>query len=103
MRTITGPALRQAKIYMGEAQGAATQSSCSKAKCGAVIIKDGAIIGRGWNSAAGNERNRCNDTYEIPLGNKHNVTCCVHAEVRAIHDALVTNPGALQGSAIYFV
>ncbi len=81
---------------------AAKQSSCLKAQCGAVIVKDGKVIGTGFNSPAAGEPNRCLDNYTIPENNKHDVTCCVHAEIRAIHDALSNYPAELSGSELYF-
>jgi len=81
----------------------ARKSQCQKAHCGAVIIKDGEAIGQGFNSPAGNEPARCKDTHTIPENNKHDITCCMHAEVRAIHDAQKNQPEKLVGASIYFM
>ncbi len=81
----------------------AKQSRCHKAHCGSIIINNGVIIGEGYNSPAGNEANRCNDSYTLPEQNKHDVTCCVHAEVRAIHDAMTRHGQELTGSQLYFM
>lgn len=89
--------------YFNEAAESAKLSTCLKAKCGAIIVKDGEIIGRGFNSPAGNEPNRCLTEYVIPENNKYDITCCVHAEVRAIHDAMTNQPEKLQGSSLYFM
>lgn len=81
----------------------AKQSQCHKAHCGSIIINNGVIIGEGYNSPAGSEPNRCNDDYTLPEQNKHDVTCCVHAEVRAIHDAMNKHAQELAGSQLYFM
>ncbi len=89
--------------YFNEAAKSAKQSKCQKAKCGAVLVSNGEIIGRGFNSPAGGEPNRCNDEYTIPENNKKDITCCPHAEVRAIHDALKNHPEKVKGSTLYFM
>ncbi len=94
---MTDPEILQLAIEL------ANKSLCKRAKCGSVIIQNEKIIGSGFNSPAGDEPNRCNDTYQIPEHNKHDLTCCVHAEVRAIHDALSKNPNLLAGSKLYFI
>lgn len=94
--------LTQAEI-LAEAIAAAKQSQCKRALCGSVITSNGKIIGRGFNSPAGNETKRCHDNYVIPENNKHDITCCVHAEVRAIHDALQNFPHELNGAKLYFI
>lgn len=88
--------------WFEKAAEAAKQSKCQRAKCGAVVVKDNSVIGAGSNSPAGGEPNRCMDEYSIPENNKHDITCCVHAEVRAIHDAMLKNPNELAGSDLYF-
>lgn len=88
---------------LSEAISIARQSKCQRALCGSIIIKDNKIIGRGFNSPAGGESNRCDDKYTIPEGNKHDITCCSHAEVRAIHNALMNSPTQLEGSKLYFI
>lgn len=81
----------------------AMHSSCQKAQCGSIIISEGQIIGSGFNSPAGKEVARCNDNYLIPENNKHDITCCVHAEIRAIHNALSSNPEKIKGEKLYFI
>ncbi len=81
----------------------AKNSLCQKARCGCVITSNGEIIGSGFNSPAGNEPARCLDEYSIPENNKHDITCCVHAEIRAIHNALSKHPTQLKNAKLYFV
>lgn len=91
--------------WMDEAATIAQQATCTRAKCGAVIVKDGEVIGRGFNSPPGDDENqrRCGipkDSYDKKVTDK---TCCVHAEQRAVMDALRRNAKKLLGSTMYFV
>ena len=103
MKILEGTEYNQAVEWMDAATEVAKKSTCQRAQCGSVIIQNGRIIGQGFNSPAGGEHHRCNDTYQIPQHNKHDLTCCVHAEVRAIHDALLKSPEQLKGSTIYLM
>jgi deoxycytidylate deaminase len=44
----------------------------------------------------------CSTEFTIPQNYKHDRTCCVHAEWRAIFDALRHSPNELIGSQLYF-
>jgi deoxycytidylate deaminase len=90
------------KRFFGEAEVSASLSACKKARCGAVIVRDGKVIGRGFNSPAGGEPHRCLDSYSVPENNRHDITCCVHAEIRAMHDAMANSPMLIGGSTLYF-
>lgn len=94
-----------ARRLMMEAATAAKEATCLRSKCGCVIVKDGAIIGRGFNSPPGNleTQRRCScekESYHRKVTDK---TCCVHAEERAVIDALRRNPGKVEGSVLYFI
>ena len=94
-----------AEEYMMRAVEVAKKSTCLKSKCGSVIIKDGRTIGEGFNSPPANleSQRRCLDdktTYDERVSDK---SCCVHAEERAIMDALKRNPEEIEGSTLYFV
>lgn len=104
MHILEGAEKSKAEVYFQEAAALARQATCEDAQCGAVIAKDGEIIGRGFNSPpAGTSVNRCH----IPKSAYHpkvtDKTCCIHAEVRAVQDALRQQPDKLSGSALYFV
>jgi deoxycytidylate deaminase len=91
--------------WMLAAAEVAVSATCSRSKCGSVIVNDGEIIGKGFNSPAGNLENqrRCDaekSSYHSKVTDK---TCCVHAEERAITDALRKNPEKLSGSMLYFI
>ncbi len=80
-------------------------SRCLSAKCGAIIVVDGTtkIIGTGANGPAGKEKCRCKDKYTIPNDNRHDLTCCVHAEWRAILSAMPFNQMKIKNSSLYFI
>ena len=90
--------------YMNDAANVAKKALCLRAKCGTVIVKDSEIIGEGYNAPPLDDpANRtCNDEYTYPTKPKYDRTCCMHAEWRAIMDALKLNPEKIQGSSLYF-
>ncbi|MBI2637436.1 MAG: hypothetical protein HYW88_00915 [Candidatus Sungbacteria bacterium] len=89
--------------FFTEAAHVAGQSLCKRARCSSVIVKDGEIIARGFNSPPQNNANfrTCVDEYDIPIGFRHDRTCCIHAEQRTVMDAL-KNGKDMRGSRIYF-
>jgi deoxycytidylate deaminase len=93
-----------AEHWMQEAAQEAQRALCLKSKCGAVIVKDGEIIGRGYNAPPldKEEHRICNAEFG-PGKPKYDRTCCMHAEWRAIMDALRTNPDRVVGADLYFV
>jgi len=91
--------------FIDEAAQLAIRSGCERKKCGSVIVKDGIIIGEGFNGPPGNieSQKRCScpkESYHKKVSDK---SCCVHAEQRAIMDALRNNPQKIIGSRLYFV
>lgn len=94
---------KEAIKWMNEAAKIAEKALCLKAKCGTVIVKDEEIIGCGYNAPPlDKEENRMCDK-EVGIGKeKYDRTCCMHAEWRAIMDALKRNPEKLKGSKLYF-
>ncbi len=95
----------EAKRYIELAAKIALNSSCAQSKCGTVIVKDKEIIGRGFNSppAEKESQRRCSmnkNELHPKVGDK---SCCVHAEQRAIMDALIKNPEKIKDSTLYFV
>lgn len=81
----------------------AQMSKCRRSKCGSIIVADNKlIIGEGYNSMPCNLDGDCfkdslSDTF------KSDKTCCVHAEQRAIMDALSKFPNKIIGSTLYFI
>jgi deoxycytidylate deaminase len=92
--------------WMKEAGKVAEKGRCLKALNGTVIVKDGKIIGSGYSGPAlDDESNRtCNDddTYDYSIKPRFDRTCCIHAEWRAIIDALKTHPIDIQNSKLYY-
>ncbi len=91
--------------WIDVARKIAGSATCARAQCGTVIVADGIVIGRGFNSPPGEHgtQRRClvqKDSYDRKVTDK---TCCVHAEQRAIIDALRTHPDKLADSTLYFV
>lgn len=89
--------------YFQEAGKEAEKSVCLRDKCGAVVVLEDKIIGRAFNGPVNNEisQRKC----ELNLINskkpKSDRTCCVHAEWRAILDA-IKNMKDITGSTLYF-
>ena len=91
--------------WMNEAAAAARRALCLKARCGTVIVQDGKIIGEGYNAPPlDDQKNRtCLDEYKNTGKPKYDHTCCMHAEWRAIMDALRKHPDKIAGSRLFFV
>ena len=95
---------KQAIKWMKEAAVLAASSSCKRKKCGSIIVSNDKIIGKGFNSPPGNLKSQCRCLLDKEMLNKNvtDKTCCVHAEQRAIMDALKNNPQKIKGSTLYF-
>jgi deoxycytidylate deaminase len=106
MRFITDKNEEELAIgFMNKAAEEARLALCLKAKCGTVIVKNDEIIGMGYNAPARDDIAKRICLEEHPLDkkfNKHDQTCCVHAEWRAIMDAFKTNSEKIKGSQLYF-
>ena len=103
MKILSGEEARKGLEYIDNAAIAAAYSCCFRSKCGSVIVKDDVIIGKGSNAPPLDIRlEQClKDT--LPADFKSDKTCCLHAEQRAIVDALQYHPDQLSGSRLYFV
>lgn len=68
-------------------------------------MKDGEVIGSGYNSPPRDleSQRRCQCDKKILDSKVTDKTCCIHAEQRAIMDALSKNAEKLPGSRLYFV
>ena len=105
MKLLIGPEHTQAEIFMQKATEIAQKATCERSKCGCIIVKEGKIIGKGFNSPAQNleSQRRCHcdkGQYHKKVTDK---TCCIHAEQRAILDALKSASDQLPGSDLYFI
>lgn len=103
MEDLTGQQEKEVTLWMKKAAEVAQKALCLKAKCGTVIVKDSEIIGQGYNAPPldKEEYRMCNRDFG-PGKPKYDKTCCMHAEWRAIMDALKRNPEKLAGSKLYF-
>ncbi len=91
--------------YFSEAVQAAREATCSRRKCGSVVVSSsGKILGRGVNGppAHSEDQRRCHRRGELHDAFKSDKTCCVHAEWRAIFAALREFPQEISGSSLYF-
>ncbi len=102
MRTLTEA---ESGRFMQEAIEVAHQASCLRSRCGCVIAQAGTIIGTGFNSPAGHleTERRCTADKSAYASKVTDKTCCVHAEERAIMDALRRYPERISGSTLYFI
>lgn len=92
--------------WFNEAGRVAQGSLCLRAKCGAVIVAGGMVIASGYNAPAADDvaSRKCrNDDYDRTKKPKYDLTCCMHAEWRAIIDALKNDEEKLRGSTLYYV
>jgi len=105
MKYLANSEEKKALEYITQVAQIALSSTCERARCGSVIVQNDKIIGSGFNSPPQNkeEQRRCSydkDSYHKKVTDK---TCCVHAEQRAIMDALSNNPDKIVGSRLYFI
>lgn len=90
--------------WMHEAAKVAERALCLKAKCGSVIVKDGKIIGEGYNAPPldNMDNSFCLTPYNHTGKPRYDHTCCMHAEWRAVLDTLRKNADKIVGSTIYY-
>ena len=94
------------KKWFLEAARVAQGALCLNAKCGSVIVLNGEIIGSGYNAPPQDkeQNSKCLEIdYDRSKKPKYDLTCCVHAEWRAIKDALVKQHQKLSGATLYYV
>ncbi|MDO8511434.1 MAG: hypothetical protein Q7S55_04690 [Nanoarchaeota archaeon] len=103
MRILSGEEAQKAVRYIEDAATAAAYASCFRSKCGSVIVKNDQIIGKGYNAPPLDVKLEYCLKDSLPLNFKSDKTCCMHAEQRAIMDALQHHPDKLPGSRLYFI
>ena len=107
MRVLSGAEAEEAMRYILIAAEIAKEATCKLSKCGSVVVKEGSILGEGFNSLPqGEELVSCLKNSR-PDDFTSDPTCCMHAEQRAIMQALETKADRgfkdLAGSRIYFI
>lgn len=97
--------LEQCNYFLDIAKTTALKATCLRDKCGSIIVKDNKIIWSGFNSPPANQENqrRCNIDKSTYHKKVKDTTCCIHAEQRAIMDALKNHPDKIKWSRLYFV
>lgn len=103
MEYLEGQQEQEAIKRMQEAAKSAGRALCLNAKCGAVIVKDNEIIGSGYNAPPLDKKeNQMCDKEIINDKPNYDKTCCMHAEWRAITDALKNKSDKIKGAKLYF-
>jgi deoxycytidylate deaminase len=89
--------------YFREAGKEAEKALCLRDKCGAVVVLNGEIIGRGFSGPANNDisHRKCGLNLINSKKPKSDRTCCVHVEWRSIISA-IKNKKDITGSTLYF-
>lgn len=103
MKILTGADETEAIAFMEECGRLAITATCQRARCGSLIVLGGRVVGRGVNSPPGDleSQRRCG-VKQLPVGFRSDRTCCIHAEQRAVVDALRAGISALEGARLYF-
>lgn len=83
----------------------AKKATCIRSKCGSIIVKNEEIIWKWYNSPPWNQEHqrRCENNKSEYHQKVTDKTCCIHAEQRAIFDALKYFPQKIIGSRLYFI
>jgi len=104
MEYLKGEKEKEAIVWMNSAAEIAQKALCTRAKCGAIIVNNDEIIGKGYNAPPLDlEENRTCEIRNYRGKPNYDRTCCMHAEWRAIIDALKNNPEKVKGSKLYFL
>jgi len=102
-RRLTGADEATAMRWMKVATKVAAGSLCLRAHCWTIIVSDDEVIGAGHNSPPGDCPIAVCRKDMLPASFRSDRTCCIHAEGRAIIDALTRAPKRLVGSTAYFI
>lgn len=105
MRVLYGSEADSAMSHIAYAAELACSAGCLRDKCGSVIMSGDLLIGEGTNGPPGRlaSQQRCLRRQELAYGFKSDATCCIHAEQRAIMEALRHHPSQIDGSRLYFI
>ena len=81
----------------------AKMATCKRSKCGSIIVANGIILGEGFNSMPCDGTGECFKDNLAPTF-KSDRSCCVHAEQRAIMNALKNKwRDQIKGSTLFFI
>jgi len=100
MRYANEAEAREIEKFMRVAVEEAKKSTCKKSKRGVVIVKDGKIIGKGYNKVT--IEGFCNPCIRENIKDNSRVELCsaIHAEQMAILDS-IKNGKSLEGSRMF--
>jgi len=98
-----GPEQERAHRLTGAAAELALRSPCLRSRCAAVIASGDRILGRGWNGPPRDVPIQLCRKDVLPLAFRSDRTCCLHAEQRAVADALAHHAGELPDATLYFI
>lgn len=103
MKILSGKEQEEADFYLHLAAKIAESSPCLRSHCGAVIVGKDRLLGEGYNAPPLDERlQECRKDC-LPPNFRSDKTCCIHAEQRAIMDALRRSPEEVLGARLYFI
>ena len=105
MKVLSDKESLKAEKYFEIAWELAKNATCERSKCGCIIVKNEKIIWQWYNTPPHNleSQRRCicdKNSYHKKVTDK---TCCIHAEQRAIMDALKNNPNEIEWADLYFI
>jgi deoxycytidylate deaminase len=105
MQRLEGIHLANHVPFFKAAAKVAISSQCTRARCGSVIVKNGEIIGSGFNAPPGGDTTQCmcSTTLNLTIRPKYDKTCCVHAEWQAILNVCKAHGNDIEGSTLYFM
>lgn len=104
MRVLYGSEADKAMSHIMQAGWLARSAECLRSKCGSIVVSRDCVIGKGVNAPPAGlvSQQRCLRRHELAADFKSDRTCCMHAEQRAILDALRHHSNRLLGSRLYF-
>jgi dCMP deaminase len=95
----------RARGFLAQAAEVAKESKCRKAHCGAVVVLDNQVVGRGYNAPPQDRSDLATCSYVYNANSakpRYDQTCCLHAEWRAVLDAAGTGRMP-QNASLYFL
>ena len=105
MQILSWEKFKKAETYFNIAWDITQNATCERSKCGCIIVKNDKIIWKWFNTPPKDLelQRRCTydkNSYHRKVTDK---TCCIHAEQRAIMDALRNYPNEIEWADLYFI
>jgi dCMP deaminase len=105
MEIVASSQALRARGFLARAAEVAKESKCLKAHCGAVVVLDDQVVGRGYNAPPQDRSDlaTCSCRHNANSAKpRYDQTCCLHAEWRAVLDAVGTGRMP-QNASLYFL